>query len=489
MLNSVILFFSILPVQNLHTVIQDTSIFVIWTNPDDTTIDYIQIQISQDNYSDTLDTTGTNVFPIVPLETDTVIFSRNFVSGFRYYFSVFTVDTNTNPVSYDYDTISSPSPYPPTILSFYPSGFLTDKNIVRIVFNDTMDADKTIHSINILSYHSGDTLCNYNIDLISRGNYRGNSYSDTFTFAIVPYPRCLDTVVVDIKSDSAVDIFGWKLDGNLDNVQQGSPDDDVSFAFYSSMLGDFNMDGVVDIQDLNGYFRKAILDNDITCDIGPAIGTVPYLQKEPDGLVNIEDVGVFIQMWTWSIQHSGVKLPYGVVSSNDVLYKFDNDTMNIFYNGNKDFTSAEVLLEGNIEKISRGNIFAKDAYLFSTKAGNITVIDIANPFPVSKGELLKIVCDRNTKVWIKVFTKEDMIVDAGEVYDQDNIKKYSINGVSLNILGVKKYKIFDITGRVVSNGRSTKSRILLPGKLSSGIYFLKLYYPIETKPIKLIKLK
>jgi len=492
-LNSVILLLSILPIQDLHTEPQDTTILIIWTNPDDTTIDYVQIQMSRDTYPDSLGYPSAirKISPVHPLETDSIIWYWHLVPGARYYFAVFTVDTNTTPISDTCDTSSSPSPYPPTVEVAYPNRCWTDKNIFKIVFNDTMDSIGVIHSINILSYHNNDTLYNYYADLISRNSYRnpGNYViSDTFTFVVNPYPRSLDTVIVHIKSDFARDIFGWKLDGNYDNIQEGSPDDDAIIPFYFAMLGDFNMDDTVNIQDLNG-FSEAILNNDTTCDIGPAYGNVPYLQKEPDGVVNIEDIGVFIQMWTYSIQHFGIKVPEGIITNNDVQCEFNNGEMDIIYNGNKAFTSVEILLEGDIKKFLKGSAFVKDAYTLSEKIGGITVIDIANPVPILKGKLLKVVCNRDTKVWIKVFTQNNEIANAGKVYPKSIVRRASIDTVIVNITGIKRYKIFDITGRMVLNTQTKETHIVIPKGLSPGIYFLKFYYPIETETIKLIKVR
>jgi len=492
-LNSFLILVSILPVENLKTAIKDTTILIIWAVPDDTTIDYVQVQVSMDNYSDTLGDVFARIDSVQPSDTDTVICGKNLIPGVRYYFTVFTVDTNTIPVSYNYDTTSSPSPYPPTINAFYPEEFRTDKNVFKVSFNDTMDSLNVIHSVKVLSYHSNDTFYNYNVALIDRNSSRNpwnHKVSDAFTFAIGPYPRSLDTITIRIQSDSARDIFGWKLDGNRDNIQQGSPDDDAIFVFYYAMLGDFNMDGIVDIQDFNGYLRDAILNNDTVCDIGPAQSSVPYLQKMPDGMVNIEDVGVFIQMWTWSIQHLGTKIPQGITSLNNISYTFRNDTTDILYNGKKNFTACEILLEGNIKDFIKGKIFSTDAYIWTGKRDNLTVIDIVNPFPLCEGELLKVIGGKDTKIWIKAFTQNNQMVISGRINNaQPLIKKSALDRIDIDISGLKRYKIFDITGRLVLSSQTTGRFIAIPEELPQGIYFLKVVSPIESNPIKLVNIR
>ena len=280
------------------------------------------------------------------------------------------------------------------------------------------------------------------------------------------------------------------MDGNRDNIQQGSPDDDAIFVFYYAMLGDFNMDGIVDIQDFNGYLRDAILNNDTVCDIGPAQSSVPYLQKMPDGMVNIEDVGVFIQMWTWSIQHLGTKIPQGITSLNNISYTFRNDTTDILYNGKKNFTACEILLEGNIKDFIKGKIFSTDAYIWTGKRDNLTVIDIVNPFPLCEGELLKVIGGKDTKIWIKAFTQNNQMVISGRINNaQPLIKKSALDRIDIDISGLKRYKIFDITGRLVLSSQTTGRFIAIPEELPQGIYFLKVVSPIESNPIKLVNIR
>ena len=43
----------------------------------------------------------------------------------------------------------------------------------------------------------------------------------------------------------------------------------------------------------------------IAYEIGPATGTVPDLVPVPDGVLDFEDLVVFVQMWNWSFAHNG----------------------------------------------------------------------------------------------------------------------------------------------------------------------------------------
>jgi len=60
-------------------------------------------------------------------------------------------------------------------------------------------------------------------------------------------------------------------------------------------VSDATLDGWVDREDLRA-FTVAWNTQDLRFDIGPAVGTAPNLQSQPDGRVDFEDVAVFILM-------------------------------------------------------------------------------------------------------------------------------------------------------------------------------------------------
>ncbi|MFQ6675523.1 MAG: right-handed parallel beta-helix repeat-containing protein, partial [Fidelibacterota bacterium] len=69
---------------------------------------------------------------------------------------------------------------------------------------------------------------------------------------------------------------------------------------------DFNGDLRIDTDDLAIFAAAWNADpQDTLYDIGPAGGDVPELTPQPDGLLDFEDLMVFIQMWNWSFAHNG----------------------------------------------------------------------------------------------------------------------------------------------------------------------------------------
>ncbi|MCF7823508.1 MAG: FG-GAP-like repeat-containing protein [Candidatus Marinimicrobia bacterium] len=55
---------------------------------------------------------------------------------------------------------------------------------------------------------------------------------------------------------------------------------------------------------------------DLIYEIGPASGSVPELTPEPDGIMNVEDLAVFIQMWNWSFTNNGLKKPHQLAKTS-----------------------------------------------------------------------------------------------------------------------------------------------------------------------------
>jgi len=55
---------------------------------------------------------------------------------------------------------------------------------------------------------------------------------------------------------------------------------------------------------------------DTLYEIGPAIGIVPELTPEPDGVMDFEDLAVFVQMWNWSYTNNGLLKPAQLAKTN-----------------------------------------------------------------------------------------------------------------------------------------------------------------------------
>ena len=71
----------------------------------------------------------------------------------------------------------------------------------------------------------------------------------------------------------------------------------------TSRPGDFSADTIIDGNDIPGFI-DAWNSQDTTGDIGPAIGSPPSLSVQSDGVVDFEDLAVFVMMFNWSLSNS-----------------------------------------------------------------------------------------------------------------------------------------------------------------------------------------
>ncbi|MCH8838639.1 MAG: T9SS type A sorting domain-containing protein [Candidatus Marinimicrobia bacterium] len=111
----------------------------------------------------------------------------------------------------------------------------------------------------------------------------------------------LDTIKVTLTANIA-DTNGVSLDGNGNGDPDGSPADDYSWSYYTTVLGDYDLDGVVGFSDLV-YFRTAWFSSPQLLDfeLSPVVGDIPALRVIPDGKLDIADLAVLARMWDWSI--------------------------------------------------------------------------------------------------------------------------------------------------------------------------------------------
>jgi hypothetical protein len=123
----------------------------------------------------------------------------------------------------------------------------------------------------------------------------------TFTMTAMPVADGSDTEVDDLVF-SRTDVYLENQDLGEIRVTAFS-DGDVDTTT-PSLLGDFDRDGDIDLVDLNTLAANwgstsATLFGTTGGDIAPAVGTVPNLTAQPDGIVNYRDLFVFTRMFNW----------------------------------------------------------------------------------------------------------------------------------------------------------------------------------------------
>ncbi|MCH7574689.1 MAG: VCBS repeat-containing protein [Candidatus Marinimicrobia bacterium] len=122
-----------------------------------------------------------------------------------------------------------------------------------------------------------------------------------------------DTLTVSLSAGAITDLNGIPLDGNGNGDPDGSPADDYSWEFYTTILGDYNLDGTVGFADLV-IFREAWLSSprDLQFELAPVAETIPHLRIVPDQKLDIEDLAVLARMWDWSLNPSLMLLADGL---------------------------------------------------------------------------------------------------------------------------------------------------------------------------------
>ena len=121
-----------------------------------------------------------------------------------------------------------------------------------------------------------------------------------------------------------------QLEVSLTNITDfaGIKGDNFAITYNTAALADYNFDSSVDGLDL-ANFISSWNNNDLSYELGPAIGTVPNLIVTPDGRFDLEDIMGFTRMWHWSrknvilgkiLSEQGQRLIYDLDGQN---LKFD----------------------------------------------------------------------------------------------------------------------------------------------------------------------
>ena len=134
------------------------------------------------------------------------------------------------------------------------------------------------------------------------------------------------------------------------------------FTTYTTMLGDYDNDWDVDVEDLNSFVNAWP-----SVDLGPATGTSPYLTPSLDGSADINDVSVFTRNWQWTKAQ-------GKTSESEQQQKLNPIDFPAELFGNQiKITLPDDITAGRFEIINEGNV-----YQFSVAKNNQSMIILEN---------------------------------------------------------------------------------------------------------------
>ncbi len=161
----------------------------------------------------------------------------------------------------------------------------------------------------ILTFTGQMNLNSYSNGIMLRSNQRGElDYTAQFVqegeiahLTIYPQENYYAEEQIQVSINQQLrDIWNNPFDGNNNGDPDGAADHD-SLSFSINILGDYDRSGLVDFEDLVSLQQNWWSDTTmLSHEVGPALGNPPYMQLQPDTLMNFEDLMVFVQMWNWS---------------------------------------------------------------------------------------------------------------------------------------------------------------------------------------------
>ncbi|MBL7066980.1 MAG: VCBS repeat-containing protein [Candidatus Marinimicrobia bacterium] len=209
---------------------------------------------------------STVMFQVTPLDNDTGLAGRT---------GAFHVDNETGPI----------------VIGNYPKEFALWQDTIIIDFDRRIDTTSLPGNIEVSGTRSGE---------ISGKNLFPDNIQSLFFIPGNPF-MAKETLSVKLGA-GILDSLGKGLDGDKDGDPEGSPIDDYSWQFTSPYLGDYDNSDVIDVQDLIIFSEEwSQEDQNLLYEIGPALGELPYLDLDPDGVIDFEDFVTLARMWNYTV--------------------------------------------------------------------------------------------------------------------------------------------------------------------------------------------
>ena len=156
----------------------------------------------------------------------------------------------------------------------------------------------------MLSYELSEAIESAEINILSEQTTSGQGFVASYDYNY----SIKDSKTIEIKI-SAPFVGGDQLRITINNMKDKAGNTSVKYEYkYStSYLGDFDMNGSIDISDFN-TFSNAWQSQDISFELGPVNGQIPFYMPELDGIYDLEDGMVFYYMWHWDNDQLGKML-------------------------------------------------------------------------------------------------------------------------------------------------------------------------------------
>ncbi len=177
---------------------------------------------------------------------------------------------------------------PPTIAS----SSIEDESVLSLTKNIT------------ISYELSEPIDSADITVSSAQTTSGEGSAEPYLIN----SSLIDSKTIEIKIQAPL-VSGDLLKVTINNMKDDAGNNSLKYDYQYpiSLLGDFNMDGAIDITDFNS-FSNAWQSQDLSFELGPVSGQVPFFKPEFDGIFDLKDGMAFYYMWHWDNDQLGKML-------------------------------------------------------------------------------------------------------------------------------------------------------------------------------------
>ena len=148
---------------------------------------------------------------------------------------------------------------------------------------------------------------------------------------LIPFNYKLkDSKTIEVTLDAPL-ISGDLIKITINNMKDKAGNKSTKYDYQHpiSYLGDFDMNGSIDITDFN-TFSNAWQNQDLSFELGPASGQIPFFVPELDGIYDLEDGMVFYYMWHWDNDQLGKMVVHKNIKHGEKInISHNTDRLNI----------------------------------------------------------------------------------------------------------------------------------------------------------------
>ena len=454
------------------------------------TLGTIDVNIPVYDANDATVILNANYFNVRSFGADSYV-QENLTQGDTWYYKVGAVDNDGN------ETLSSQVQY-----IFDSTGPTTGTVAVDNIYDDYYIRSTTDISMTLDGWSDNVGIDYY---LVGIGSTDTDTSTDVLAYQTVdPSDLSLSGLSLDDYTTYYLKVGAVDLTGNTSTAVI------TEFRTYASLLGDFDQDWDVDIEDLNAFVNAWPTSGDVndSVDIGPAIGTAPYLTPSPDSQNDIKDLSVFSRNWLWTkaqgrfVLENNEFIPLDfqaeIIGNQIIIELPDGITAGRFEIGNKNnlfrFTADQkqgyIVLESNDDEnqyyeFEFGNLSSNDNKLVI----NIDGAEVSNDMQLNYQLYSKDGLSGNGMMELRNPDEFKLYQNFPNPFSSQTTIKYDIPSLMVNMVDVEIY-IYNTLGklvRTIDEGDKSAGQFTTTWdgknddgeKVSSGVYFYQLRAKVD----------